>query len=425
METSPVLARPIDGNTKFDKFENSDEIHGNLVVVTNAANLSGVRMAQLAQNSGAAALLVINIQDSENPDYIYSLQPESEEEKEYAENEIDIPVIMASLAGGNLLTSANEDHSINNGMPDRVRLYGGGDRPFFEDVSSEEPMLYLIHNLLTEEECDDLINSAEGKFEAVDDSKPNLLEGTPAAINNKMGRVLDVERAFLWKGMTRGPSGKAIDERIEQVTGFPEKHLSDFQVNKYSGRDPNIPSSHSPHYDELPGSALTQMATITIFLTDSIEEEGGEMVFPSTKPAIKIRPKKGMAVVHHNIREDGHTDISSIHGELGFQSSAKNGHQPKYTAKRYVYVNEIHNARKVVLPLLALPFGGKLPNFVFSLHDYFVDKFGEDVGGENFNKFIIYFPIALIFGVAALIGNILVPSQDTKKKTVDKTKKIK
>jgi len=37
---------------------------------------------------------------------------------------------MVSLNSGNMLAQGGED-----GMPDRVRIYKGGDRPYFEDVS--------------------------------------------------------------------------------------------------------------------------------------------------------------------------------------------------------------------------------------------------------------------------------------------------
>ena len=91
VEARPVLASPIDGDvdrlfTAKDggdddvdlstlTLKNTDEIEGNMVVMTNAAGLSGVEMARLAKNSGAAALMVVNT-DRDHPDYISSLHPE-------------------------------------------------------------------------------------------------------------------------------------------------------------------------------------------------------------------------------------------------------------------------------------------------------------------------------------------------------------
>ena len=166
VEARPVLASPIDGDvdqlfTKGGadedltniKLKNSDEVEGNMVVMTNAAGLSGVEMARLAKNSGAAALMVVNT-DRDHPDYISSLAPEDEIEAEYAEQHVDIPVIMVSRTSGNVLTTALVEEGMtqeeikslpNHGMPERVRLYAGGDRPFFEDVTSAgvQPTVYL------------------------------------------------------------------------------------------------------------------------------------------------------------------------------------------------------------------------------------------------------------------------------------------
>lgn len=72
VETSPILADPIDGDVErvlkdgsavdpmTFKLRNAADVEGNMVVMTNAAGLSGVEMARIAKNSGAAALMVVN-----------------------------------------------------------------------------------------------------------------------------------------------------------------------------------------------------------------------------------------------------------------------------------------------------------------------------------------------------------------------------
>ena len=185
VETAPVLANPIDGVGRWKKsddeslsaFEreypgkllNAADVEGNMVIMTDAAGLSGVTMARIAKESGAAALMVVNT-DQNAGDFIYSLEAESEEEAKYAEENIDIPIVMVSLQAGNVITTAmatedSDPNEINKGagLPDRIRLYAGGDRPFFEDALSKTPVVYLIHNMLTIEECDALIGMAEGK----------------------------------------------------------------------------------------------------------------------------------------------------------------------------------------------------------------------------------------------------------------------
>ena len=68
-----------------------------------------------------------------------------------------------------MLASAGPDQ----GMPDRVRIYSGGDRPFFEDVSAGGPMVYLIHNLM----------SGDGEVEHVIEKAEKVREGWAFANN--------------------------------------------------------------------------------------------------------------------------------------------------------------------------------------------------------------------------------------------------
>uniref|UniRef100_A0A6U3UZ66 Fe2OG dioxygenase domain-containing protein n=3 Tax=Ditylum brightwellii TaxID=49249 RepID=A0A6U3UZ66_9STRA len=440
VEASPILADPVAGvssdvmekiqrhnnGEEYYKFEpaplnNAEDVHGNMVVMTNTAGLSGVTMAKIAKESGAAALMVVNV-DHDYPDYVYSLTPENEEEQIYAEEEVDIPVIMVSLQSGNVLTTATVDEHtdpkdiVNNGMPERIRLYGGGDRPFFEDVLNHKPVVYIIHNLLTETECDELIKAAESKFDLVSDDDTNYLEHTipPPAKQDGVVMQNNIQRATLWRGALNPHSGKQIEERIEQVTGFPQDHFSDFQVNKHVAG-----SYHGVHYDTHPINV--PMATITVFLNDVDEGDGGELVFPS--PAlggdkkrgssgtssgggkdddpVKIYPRKGIAVVHHNTDEEYQFDASTLHAELPL----KNG--VKYVAKKFIYANPQPPSKRIVLPLIALPFGGKLPRCVCTFYQFFLEKFGMEEGNVYFDKFCTVAPVLCLFLIASVITNMV------------------
>ena len=83
VETMPILASPIngamiddDGEPQIKALENADDIEGNVVVMTNAGGLlTGVQMAQIAVKSGAAALVVVNV-DEEHPDDVYRMPAE-------------------------------------------------------------------------------------------------------------------------------------------------------------------------------------------------------------------------------------------------------------------------------------------------------------------------------------------------------------
>lgn len=419
VEAIPVLAVPIDGDVEVYegssatdpsalRLANAAEVEGNLVVMTNAAGLTGVEMARLAKNSGAAALMVVNT-DQDHPDYIYALEPETEEEAAYARDNIDFPVFMVSRTSGNVLTTDEVEEGMseeainslpNRGMPERVRLYDGGDRPFFEDVTSvgTNPTVYLIHNMLTDEECDALITTAEPTLRPVDDTRTNVLEHT-VATQGGTPMAIGVERTMIWKGKVQSHAGKQIEERIDQVTGYPEDHFSDWQVNRYvSG------SFHAPHYDVLP--TQVPIATISVFLNDVPKDGGGEIVFPSVSKGspIKVRATKGLAVVHHNTDDQYQFDRAAVTAELELLGGEE---AVKYVARKFVYGMPQSPARRYVLPIVSMATGGRLPDAVVTVHDKVLETFGPEDGPKYFDKLMQMSPVALLLLVACAINAIL------------------
>jgi hypothetical protein len=403
VECMPILASPLNGASKqgadseLFPLDNADDVHGNMVVMTNNGGISAVSMAKIAKLSGAAALLVVNL-DEKRPDDISRLEALEGEDID----DIDIPVVMISLNSANVLTTANvtpnmaQSDIVNHGMPGRVRLYAGGDRPFFEDVEPVEPTLYLIHNLMTTEETDNLIESAKPKVSPIE--KDDSLQYTIQKEN-----FPNVERAVLWQGMLQTPGRKAIEERIEGVTGFPVTHHSDFIVDRLDN------GAHwKPHYDNHP--YLIPMATITVFLTDN----GGPVVYPSAKDPVKILPTKGMAIVHHNTDDKHNMDYSTVHAMLA------NNNGPTYVARKYIFTTPVSNARRIALPIFALPFGGKLPGFLSTIHDLLVDKFGEEQGSFYFDKASVFIPLLIILSIVQYVAGHV---QDQVKKSNSSNKK--
>ena len=401
VECMPILGSPLNGVASKKKsgdedgeedtvegvtvLDNADDVVGNMVVMTNNGGLSGFEMAKIAKKSGAAALLVVNI-DEERPDDIYRLDMEEGGSSE----EMDIPVVMISLNSANVLTTAtvtadmDPKDIVNHGMPERVRLYAGGDRPFFEDVEPLNPTLYLIHNLLTGEEADGLIASAEGKTSPVE--KDDLLQ-----LSHQIENFPDVERTMVWQGMMQSPTSKAIEERIEQVTGFPSTHYSDFVVDMIK------PGAHwKPHYDTHP--YLIPMATITVFLNDV----GGPIVYPSAREPVKVLPRKGMAIVHHNTDEKHKMDLSTVHAML-----PDDGETPVYVARKYIFTTPVPTARRVALPAFALPFGGKLPGPVVALHDLLIEQFGTEQGSFYFDKACVFIPVLIALIIAQYLAEYI------------------
>eukprot|EP00536_Pseudo-nitzschia_multiseries_P009808 jgi/Psemu1/325782/estExt_fgenesh1_pg.C_2850002 len=422
VECMPVLANPVNGLMRESNnnngsgggnsdapqiraLKNADEVHGNIVVMTNNGGLSGIEMAKIAKLSGAAALLVVNI-DEKRPDDIYRLGVEEGEEADA--EDIDIPVVMISLNSANVLTTATvEAHMeqkdiVNNGMPDRIRLYAGGDRPFFEDVEPLRPTLYLIHNLLTSTEADSLVQSAKHKVEPLRaDTIDNL------QLNTQPENYPGVESVMLWQGVLASPAQKAIEERIEQVTGFPSTHFSDFVVDKLQPGG----AHWKPHFDSHPSddsssSYATPIATIIVFLTEQqqadADSDSGAVVYPSSSNnPIKVVPKKGLAIVHHNMDDKDQLDMSTLHAMLPIK---KDG-ETVYVARKYVFEQPMSKSRRMAIPVFAFPFGGKLPKFVVGFHEMLVEKFGVEDGNRYFDKACVFLPMLVALLLAQFVVN--------------------
>lgn len=267
----------------------------------------------------------------------------------------------------------------------RIRLYAGGDRPFFEDVEASEPTIYIIHNLLTKKECDALIDQAKGIVSPITGNDSlQLIQDYKKFVNT--------ERVMLWDGVLRSPERKSIEERIEQVTGFPATYYSDFIVDRMKKG-----AYWQPHYDTIDGS-IVPAASITIFL--SVPREGGEIVFPSTTgDPVKIKPTKGLAVVHHNSDEQNQFEVNSIHALLPVTSDG----DEMYIARKFILPAAVSNTRRIALPVLAYINRGKLPNAVGMLYKFMIEQFGPENGETYFDKFFIVVPGLILLIIGQLI----------------------
>jgi len=274
-----------------------------------------------------------------------------------------------------------------------IRLYAGGDRPFFEDVEAADPTVYVIHNLLTLAECESLMQQAAPRVAPL--TSNDILQHT-----TQYEKFTKTQRVHLWEGLLQGPERKAVQERIEQVTGFPAAHLSDWTVDKLT-----TGSYWQPHYDTLAGNYVP-MATITVFLsaTPKSENFGGEIVYPNTETEpIMIRPVQGMAVVHHNTDEKHQFDAHAIHALLPIHGG--DGDDTEfYVATKYILPLPVTNARRIALPAFAALSGGRLPQLFVTLHDKLVEQFGVEKGGAYFDKVCVAVPVLLLLVVAQFVA---------------------
>ena len=463
-DSTPPLPEPPIFNVPIGPLDNANEMMGNLCIMTTHPAVTGVEMALMAQESGAAALLVVNIDDHERPDDIYRLpatkprlvvappeaaqstsssssssssrrtkQDQLQQQQQDNDNDddddwpwiwqqdddpralkIDIPVVMISLNSAQLLATALLDPELPNAqelarqagfsakyMPQRIRLYAGDDRPFFEDVEASRPTIYLIHDLLKSTECNTLIQQAEragftnihgggggnrggrstsSSSSSASTTPPDRLQYTPDP-----SFFFNVDRVTLWQGVWMTHAAKLMEERLEQVTSFPIAHFSDFIIDRLATDGSSYLDSHFDIFGDGTTTATTSttdkgagaspnvpVASMTVFLSDPPRSgddddevmEGGEMFYPtvlgaadssgsssgssssttSPSPPIMVQPRKGMAVIHHSTDEWGNLDRSALHALLPIQtrkqksSNHTNGDNDKDDTPHYFYV---------------------------------------------------------------------------------------
>mmetsp|Transcript_13484 Transcript_13484/g.32399 ORF Transcript_13484/g.32399 Transcript_13484/m.32399 type:complete len:431 (-) Transcript_13484:29-1321(-) len=114
---------------------------------------------------------------------------------------------------------------------------------------------------------------------------------------------------------------------------------------------------------------------------------------------IHIQPRKGMAVIHHNTDERGQVDASAMRGLLPLIAGSDDDNDDDeyfYVAHKYIFMEPVPTARRVVLPALAAPTRGRLPNWIIQVHDLLLQQFGQEQGSTYFDKLCIGGPVLIL-----------------------------
>nr|XP_043634565.1 probable prolyl 4-hydroxylase 10 [Erigeron canadensis] len=142
---------------------------------------------------------------------------------------------------------------------------------------------------------------------------------------------------------------RAIEKRIAEFTFLPVEHGEGLQVLRFE-----VGQKFGPHFDFYLNdynirNEGQRMVTVVMYLSDV--EEGGDTVFPSAKGiysdvrwrsafsecgkrGLSVKPKTGDALVFWNIKPDGTSDDSSLHGECPVIKGTK------WTATKWIHDKE-------------------------------------------------------------------------------------
>jgi len=199
-------------------------------------------------------------------------------------------------------------------LPDRIRLPVAGTRLRVADrevrfgMVLANPNVALVEDLLSDQECEKLIQLARGKVrrsEVVDPSSGRL---EISGVRRSEGTHFDyAENAIVAR----------LEARIAALTGLPVANGEPLQLLHYP-----VSGEYEPHHDyfdpAFDGSAVQlahggqRVATVVIYLQEP--QEGGDTYFPELE--LSVRPRRGCAVYFEYCNAAGELDSRCLHAGM-------------------------------------------------------------------------------------------------------------
>lgn len=170
----------------------------------------------------------------------------------------------------------------------------------------EKPVVVVLDNMLSAEECDAMVVHAKAKEltrSVVVDSQTGNQSVDP--VRTSSGTFLHFNESEL---ISR------LDQRIAQVMNCPIQNGEEIQILNYK-----VGKEYKPHYDYFNnhsgsgaqlGNGGQRISTLVIYLNDVVA--GGETIFP--KIGLSVVPKKGSAVYFEYCNSFGQVNPLTLHG---------------------------------------------------------------------------------------------------------------
>ncbi|HDX9588053.1 TPA: 2OG-Fe(II) oxygenase [Bacillus pseudomycoides] len=158
----------------------------------------------------------------------------------------------------------------------------------------EEPLIVVLANVLSNEECETLIEMSKNK-----------MKRSKIGVSRKINDIRTSSGTFLEENeaVTR------IESRIASIMNVPFEHGEGLHILKYT-----VGQEYKAHYDFFTESSAAannnRISTLVMYLNDV--EEGGETFF--SKLNLSVSPKKGMAVYFEYFYQDEALNKLTLHG---------------------------------------------------------------------------------------------------------------
>ncbi|MEI4801838.1 2OG-Fe(II) oxygenase [Bacillus sp. NPDC077411] len=158
----------------------------------------------------------------------------------------------------------------------------------------EEPLIVVLANVLSDEECEMLMQMSKNK-----------MKRSKIGVSRKTNDIRTSSGTFLEESEVT----TRIERRIASIMNVPIEHGEGLQILKYT-----VGQEYKAHYDFFAENSAAannnRMSTLVMYLNHV--EEGGETFFP--KLNLSVSPKKGMAVYFEYFYQDASLNKLTLHG---------------------------------------------------------------------------------------------------------------
>ncbi|WP_394578944.1 2OG-Fe(II) oxygenase [Cytobacillus firmus] len=159
-----------------------------------------------------------------------------------------------------------------------------------------EPLIVVLGNVLSDEECDQLIQQSKDR-----------MQRSKVANSLEVDELRTSSSTFFEEGENELVA--RIEKRVSRIMNIPVEHGEGLQILNYK-----IGQEYKAHFDFFSSTSKAasnpRISTLVMYLNDV--EQGGETYFP--KLNLSVSPQKGMAVYFEYFYNDQNLNDLTLHG---------------------------------------------------------------------------------------------------------------
>jgi prolyl 4-hydroxylase len=218
-------------------------------------------------------------------------------------------------------------------LSDPKYSYTTDDRPSIQILSTEPPLL-VVHNFLSPQMCDDIIQTA---------LQTGKMRRSTVGSQQEMSETRTSSTVWMQEHECPDPL-RLMADKVSSITGLPTSHMENLQVVRYDpGQEFQMHTDHQDSFNDL--ECRGRLATCLIYLAEPMK--GGETWFPALTSAtgengVLVAPRRGSAVLFWNTVEKPGCDNYSANMFLHADQRLLHAGLPASAGEKWVCNRWIH-----------------------------------------------------------------------------------